>query len=165
MIIVRDIALGIQGHFHARMTEWIMSIPTAMTAFGFYIQPDMFSISPSYNVIGYWATEQTWMLIITFCYFARMAALVINGTFQQFRHSPHIRVTASVICLQFWGWITYGFLIAFLLGEGAFFAVPVCFTLSMIEGLNVYRGMSDVRAHHEDLKRTGRWKQYPSSRP
>lgn len=148
---------GIQSHFKARMTEWIMAFPTGATALGFMIQPDMFSHSVSYQSIADWGTEKVWMWLIFSCFIVRMVALVVNGTFDGFRHSPHLRVAASVICFNFWAWFALGFLSAFLFRNGAFFQVPACMTLCMIEGLNTFRGTSDIAHHHTELRRAGKW--------
>lgn len=163
MIIVRNIFDGIQSHFKVRVTEWIMVFPTAMMAFGLSLQPDMFSKSPSYNAVSQWANESTWMWIILVCFFARTLALVVNGTFRSFRHSPHLRVMASFICFNFWAWLSYGFLYAFLFHDGAFFSIPASITLCMVEGLNIFRGTNDIGSHHTELKRAGKWtgKRFP----
>lgn len=156
MLILRMID-GIQSHFKARMTEWIMAFPTGATAFGFMVQPDMFSKSPSYGGIASWATEYVWLWVFLFCFTIRMVALVVNGTFEAFRHSPHLRVLASVICFNAWGWFTGGFLNAYLNGRGAFLIVPACLTLCMIEGLNTFRATTDIALQHNDRKRAGKW--------
>ena len=157
MIIVRDIFDGIQSHFRARVTEWIMAFPTGAVAMGFAIQPDMFSKSPSYNAVSQWGNERTWMWLILFCFFVRMGALVVNGTFRSFRLSPHLRVTASFICANFWAWMSYGFLYAFVYYGGAWFPFPAATALCMIEGLNIFRGASDIGAHHVEMKRAAKW--------
>ena len=163
MLIVRDIFHGIQSHFKARATEWIMAFPTSMVAFGLAIQPDMFSRSPSYNAVSSWASERTWMWVILFCFFVRMVALVVNGTFRSFKHSPHLRVSASFVCFNFWAWLSYGFFDAFFESHGAFFPAPAALTFCMIEGLNIYRATTDIGVHHSELKGAGLWtgRRYP----
>lgn len=156
MLILRMID-GIQSHFKARMTEWIMAFPTGATAFGFMVQPDMFSQSRGYSFIAAWASEQVWMWLILICFCLRMVALVVNGTFEGFRLSPHMRVAASVICFNFWAWFSGGFLSAYLFRDGAFFSIPACMTLCMIEGLNIFRGTTDIALHHDELRRAGKW--------
>lgn len=155
MLVVR-VFEGIQSHFKARMTEWIMTFPTAAIAFGLIIQPDMFK-DPSFSSVARWGSERTWMWLILFCFFARTVALVVNGTFEGFRHSPHLRVLASLICFNFWAWFSVGFLGGYLLHGGSFFNVPACFTLCMIEGLNTFRATTDIGHQHRELKRAGKW--------
>lgn len=164
MIIVRDIFSGIQHHFKARVTEWIMAFPTGAMALGLSLDPNMFSHTPSYNAVTQWASGWTWMWVILFCFFARMGALVVNGTFRGFRHSPHLRVIASFTCFNFWAWLSYGFLTAFIFHGGSFPVVPATISLCMIEGLNIFRGTSDIALQHAELKRAGQWtgRRYPS---
>ncbi len=96
MIILR-IAGGIRQHFGMRVTEWIMT--GALFGWSAVLAGDgnTFATSPSFSVIAHYGSEITWANICMTAGFIRLAALVVNGTFRQFRYSPHLRAGASFV--------------------------------------------------------------------
>lgn len=145
MVIVR-LGRGIHDHFHTRLTEWIMAYAAIGMWLAFQAQPNMLVSSPSFFVLERWAHQPTWSALVLSCGLARLVALTVNGTFQSFRYSPHLRVAASLLGIAFWSQFTLGFIIAFLEGPSAFSAVIAYSTFCLAELANVYRSWSDIGA-------------------
>jgi len=143
-MIVFRVYRGIADHFPIRFTEWVMMLPTFGMAAAFKASPDMFAVSPSFDLLGRWAEEATWGLIVLACGVVRLAALTINGTFKGFRFSPHLRFGASLAGIVFWSQFTLGFLIAWLTGQGAPSAVVAYGTFCAMELANLVRSGSDI---------------------
>ncbi|WP_108661037.1 hypothetical protein [Acuticoccus kandeliae] len=146
MLIVRRISDGVRSHFGIRVSEWVMVYRALGMGLALMLQPDMFSTSPSFEAITRWADESLWSCFAITCAFLRFAALVINGTFERFQYSPHIRAFASLAGVLFWSPFTLGFLQAALFGEGAWSPVVAYSTLLTLEFANVYRSFFDARA-------------------
>lgn len=150
MLTVRRITNGIVSHFPVRISEWIMIWPTIGIGLALKEQPDMFSTSPSFATIAGIANEMTLSLAALLCAFIRLIALAVNGTFQGFGISPHLRLFASLIGLLFWSQFTFGFLDAALSRGGAWSAVIAYSTLMVLELANAYRSWVDVlRPRHK----------------
>jgi len=95
VIVLRNIAT----HFPARSSEWIMGC--GLTCWGAALLNAQFSFTTNPNFVGMAAlgTEQTWGVIAVLAGAIRLIALFINGTYQSFQHSPHLRAaTGSVAC-------------------------------------------------------------------
>ena len=118
-----------------------------------HIQPDMFSTSPSYNVIarwGSWAAGHGWTaesmmaVVLLTVGVIRLAALTINGTFHQFRFSPHLRFAASVAGLVVWSQWSLGFILAYL-SEGGALSGPIAYlTFCALELANFSTSIEDM---------------------
>ncbi len=121
-----------------------MLLPTFGMWGALHISPDMFSTSPSFTSIASWADENVWALIVLFCGVVRLAALTVNGTFRQFRFSPHLRMAASLIGLLFWSQFTLGFVTAYLSGGGSPSAVIAYGTFCVLELANLYTSAADI---------------------
>lgn len=145
MIAVR-VASGMKSHFHIRATEWAMLFPTICLGVAMLYQNAMFATSPSFNVIAGWAPERIWALFVLVCALLRTIALVVNGTFQGFGVSPHLRLIASIAGAAFWSQFCLGFLVAALTGNGAWSAPIAYTTFCLMEILNISRSTSDVIA-------------------
>ena len=83
-------------------------------------------------------------VVLLTCGVVRLAALTINGTFHQFRFSPHLRFGASVVGLIFWSQWTLGFLVAFLQGDGAGSAVIAYGLICLLELANLAVSSQDL---------------------
>lgn len=145
MIAVR-VASGVKNHFHIRATEWGMLFPSVWMGVALIYQHNMFSTSPSFRILAGWAPEQIWALFVLVCALVRVIALVVNGTFQGFGISPHLRLMASIVGICFWSQYTLGFIVAATTGNGAWSAPIVYMTLCLFEILNITRSSADVFA-------------------
>jgi hypothetical protein len=152
MIFVK-ITTGIRQHFQIRLSEWLMVAPYFGLAWGMYVQPDMFDISASFIYLAQWADEATWGTLLFFCGIARLAALVVNGSFDRFKYSPHIRMAASLLGALFWSQFSLGFLQSYIAGIGAFSAVIAYGTFTVFELANFYRSSRDVGYTYSDIRK------------
>ncbi len=143
MITVR-LAQGVTSHFPMRALEWIMLWPAFFMGVVLLLQTDMFALSPSFTQLGRWAGESLWAVVVLSVCMIRLFALFINGTFDAFKFSPHLRMFASVVALFFWAQFCLGFLIAAIYWGGAWSAVPAYSGLAVCELLNIYRAGNDV---------------------
>ena len=73
-----------------------------------------------------------------------LAALTINGTFQGFRFSPHLRFGASLLGIFFWSQWTLGFLLSWASFGGAPSAIVAYGTFCAMELANLTRSGSDI---------------------
>lgn len=143
MIVVR-MATGVKSHFHIRATEWVMLFPATALGLALFFQSTMFDSGPSFNVIKGWADELTWSVFVLFCAALRMGALAVNGTFQGFGISPHMRLTASFAGAIFWSQFGLGFVVAAVYGQATWLAPLFIATFCMMEVLNITRSWTDV---------------------
>ena len=145
MLVVRRIADGVKGHWDIRASEWLMLFPAITMGFALVVvQPDMFSTTPSFNTIARWSSESVWACWVLFCATVRLVALTVNGTFENFRFSPHMRAAASLVGIVFWSQFTLGFLNSWLDGIGSFSAVGTYSTFCLAEMLNFQRSWRDI---------------------
>jgi hypothetical protein len=144
MIVVR-IAGGIREHFPARVSEWIMT----GAILGWYLvlsaDPTTFDTSRSFEVLARYGDEASWALLCFVVGLVRLLALVVNGTFHQFRYAPHLRGVASFVACVFWGQIALGVIVAWWLG-GSGTGVVAYLTFMVIEAWNLFRAWADVGA-------------------
>lgn len=143
MIILR-IAGGIRQHIGMRVTEWIMTGALFGWSAVLASDPLTFSTSRSFSVIASYGNETMWANICLFAALLRLGALTVNGTFRQFRFSPHFRAGASIASCVFWGQIAFGVLIAWLNVGGSGTGVIAYSTLMAIEMWNRFRAWADV---------------------
>lgn len=144
MIVLR-LGQGIREHFPARVSEWIMT----GALLGWYgvlsSDPDTFETSRTFIVLAHYGTEAAWAMLCLVVGVIRLAALIVNGTFQQFQYSPHLRGLASIAACVFWGQITLGVVLAWTMG-GAGTGVVAYATFMTIEMWNLIRAWADVGA-------------------
>ena len=152
-LILKPLYDGITGHFPFRRSEWIMLLPAFGMWLVFQTQPDTFDTSASFSRLAGWSDEQGWGLILLAIGVVRLAALTINGTFHQFRFSPHLRMLASLTGLLFWSQWTLGFIDAFLHDGGAAPAIIAYGTFCVLELANVYTSASDIGGEVKRLTR------------
>ena len=155
MIVLR-LATGITEHFPQRVSEWVMT--AAILGWGYMLAGEAaaFSATPSFRELSRIADEDTWALICLLVGMARLAALIVNGTFRGFRYSPHLRGAASLVACVFWGQITLGMLVAWI-GAGAIGTGVVAYGAFMtLELWNLFRAWADVGASRQArVKRNG----------
>lgn len=145
MIIVRRIANGVRSHWDIRASEWLMLFPAlGMGVALSVLQPDMFDSSPSFATIAKWNGEDFWGFWVLVCATIRLIALVVNGTFDEFRYSPHMRLVASLVGVLFWSQFTLGFVNTYLGGAGSLSAVFAYTTFCLAELLNMTRSWTDI---------------------
>jgi hypothetical protein len=147
---------GIAQHFTVRLSEWLMLFPTVGMWAALKVQTEMFTVSPSFVHLASWASESTWAAIIFVCGIARMAALIVNGTFDEFRFSPHVRCAAAVTCALFWSQFSLGFFYAYWSHGGALSAFVAYTAFTIFELANVYRSSRDVGTTYAETKRRQR---------
>lgn len=145
------ITRGIANHFHIRLTEWAMLWPCFLMGAVLIFQDDMFSLSPSFSTLAQWYSEDAWAMIVLACAAIRMVALIVNGTFDGFKYSPHMRATASLVSLFFWSQFCLGFLVAWVTGVGALSAVAAYSTFILLEVINFARSTRDIA---ENIKKS-----------
>lgn len=143
MIVLR-VATGIKSHWHARATEWLMIYPAVGMGAALIYQPDMFQTSTTFEHVADWMTQPQWSLFALLCALVRLIALTINGTFEGFAYSPHMRLAASFAGIFFWSQFCLGvFTAAFYIGGS--WSEPIMFsTACLFELLNIYRSWMDI---------------------
>lgn len=143
MLVIRRITTGIVNHFPIRKSEWGMGIAAAGMALAFRIQPDMFESTKTFVTMGQIADEITWGLFAVSIFIIRLLALGVNGTFEGFGYSPHLRLIASVAGLLFWAQFVLGVLISAYFHDGAMSAIVAYGTFCFFEGCNIVQSASD----------------------
>lgn len=142
MLTVR-VVRGIVNHFPIRKSEWGMALAAFGMALVLRFQPDMFENGKSFTTMAQWADETTWGLFAVIIAIIRFIALGVNGTFQGFGYSPHLRLFASVAGLLFWSQFVLGVLIAAYFHEGAMSAIVAYGTFCFFEGCNIFQSAWD----------------------
>ena len=144
MIVVRRIHEGVLAHLPIRISEWLMAYPAACMGLALMMQPTMFATSPSFGAIERLGDEAFWTTLVLLCAVVRLIALTVNGTFENFKYSPHLRLAASAVGIAFWSQFTLGFLMSALFEHGAWSAVVAYSTFCLAELANIYRSWVDV---------------------
>ncbi|MDO6587320.1 hypothetical protein Q4543_17550 [Salipiger sp. 1_MG-2023] len=142
-VIVVRLKDGVRNHFPMRVTEWIMVWPCLWMGAALNWQPTMFDTSASYSSLASWLDERQWALIVLCCAIVRLVALIVNGTFQAFPYSPHLRILASAVSAMFWFQFSLGFTLSAFAG-GGLSAVAAYSTFVLLEGVNVVRASEDL---------------------
>ena len=145
-MIIQQIRTGIRAHWHIRLSEWIMVYPAALMGAALLLQPAMFSTSPSFDTVAGWGPQARWSVFVLACAVVRLVALVVNGTFESFRYSPHLRLLASVAGIAFWSQFTLGFITSAWFDGGAWSGPIAYSTLCLCELANFYRSWKDIFA-------------------
>lgn len=154
MIVLRTLAHGVIAHAGVRFTEWLGAVPLLGIGTVLYLQPSVFRTTPSFSSLSDWFSEAIWTNIILGVAVGRLLALLINGSFDSFRHSPTIRFAASCVAALFWMLFTVGVYTAWRDAGGSPTGVVAYGALMMLEIRNVYvsrvdmtvtRGMANAR--------------------
>ncbi|WP_192246021.1 hypothetical protein [Mesorhizobium silamurunense] len=149
MIIVR-IARGISQHFQVRVTEWIMTAALFGWSLVLSLSADTFDSSRSFSVIAQYGDEGIWANLCLLAGLVRLASLVVNGTFREFRYAPHLRACASLVSCVFWGQIALGVFVASFNGGNATDVINYM-TFMGIEVWNFFRAWTDTGASHKQI--------------
>lgn len=137
---------GIQAHYPFRKNEWRMVIPATLLGAALLFQDGMFETSRSFSALAQTMPQEAWGVALLVYAFVRLVALTVNGSFESFRYSPHMRVFASVVGMIFWGWFGWGFLSAAIYAGGALSAVIVYLTIVFpIEIENALNALADIK--------------------
>lgn len=144
MILLRRVAHGVRSHFPLRLSEWLMAYPSLTTGLALLATPDLFTVSPSYDVLAGWADEETWGALLLLVTALRLAALFVNGTFDGFRLAPHIRMVASGFGALVWSQFCLGLLLSALDGVASWIGPSLYSTLVLAECANWYRSWLDI---------------------
>lgn len=154
MIILRTLAHGVIDHAGVRFTEWLGATPLLGIGAVLYLQPGVFTTTPSFASLAVWFSEAVWTNIILAVAVGRLLALLINGSFRSFQHSPTIRFGASCVAALFWMLFTVGVFTAWRDAGGSPTGVVAYGTLLLLEIRNAYvsrvdmavtRGMANAR--------------------
>lgn len=106
MIVLRTIATGVWSHAGARATEWLGLIPLMGIGFSFLNDPEVIKETASFQVLLNWYSVETWSIIFAAIWVMRLIALIVNGSFPKFRHSPSIRFFVSCVAGLLWCAVT-----------------------------------------------------------
>ena len=149
MIVLRRLAHGVWDHAGGRFTEWLGVIPLLGIGAALHLQADTLWTTPSFAKLALWATAAIWTIIILTVANLRLFALLINGTFRQFQHSPTIRFAASCVASLFWMLFTMGILSAWWDAGGSPTGIVAYGTLLCLELRNAYVSRVDMAATRE----------------
>lgn len=143
MIVLR-MARGVHGHFPERILEWVCLYPLFTMGIALVQQPFMFDLSQSYTSLAAWGDEARWAVFVMLCALLRGVALVVNGTFDAFPYSPHVRALASSCSALFWGLYAVGFADAYFRADGALSPLSAYSSFFFFELINAYRSGQDA---------------------
>lgn len=143
MIWLRTIA-GVRTHFPERWTEWLMVVPALGIGFALQVQPDMFDHAVHYDGLRRWAEESTWEAVILTSAVFRLLALFINGTFDWFRWTPHLRFLGAFAGGAIWSQFSLSALVMYFEAGSSLGPVMSYGTLAIVEGVNVFRSSRAV---------------------
>jgi hypothetical protein len=143
--IVLRVGQGIAEHFPVRVSEWVMTYALIGLGWVLWLDPMTFEKTPSFSEMARWADEATWAAICIVAGTARLAALVINGTFKDhFRYSPHLRGLASLVACTFWGQVTLGIVVSAYSSGGAWTGFIIYSAAMLTDMWNLFRSWADV---------------------
>lgn len=106
MMIFRNLV----DHFPTRATEWITA--AGLTSWGSSLLSNhgAFAGNPSFAIMAYMGDEQTWGSAALFVGVVHLIALFVNGSFEGFRYSPHLRTMTSGLACFVWCTVWVGLL-------------------------------------------------------
>lgn len=138
---------GIRSHLPARWPEWMMGGAALAMAAVLTAQPNMFDLAPHYGVIAGYASEEGCATAVLLAGAFRLLALGVNGTFESFRYSPHLRVAAALVGAMFWGLFTLGFVVSYEVAGTSLGPVVPWGILAVIETINAGRASWEMGQH------------------
>lgn len=144
MIILRTLAHGVISHASTRFTEWLGAVPLLGIGAVLYFQPGVFHTTPSFASLAHWFSEAVWTNIVLSVAVGRLFALLINGSFKSFQHSPTMRFAASCIAALFWMLFTMGIVTAWRNAGGSPTGIVAYGTLMLLEIRNAYVSRVDM---------------------
>ena len=130
---------GIRSHLPTRWPDWMMGAAALAMAAALTAQPAMFDLAPHYGVIASYASEEGCAMIVLLAGICRVLGLGVNGTFESFRFSPHLRALAAFVGAVFWGLFTLGFVVSYLVAGTSLGPIVPWGVLALIETINAGR--------------------------
>lgn len=108
-VLILRVYDGAKGHFAARFWEWMFAFALLAAAYVFIVVPQNYFVAPTYSIISRIASPQAWGTMLLVIAFARVTALILNGTFETFRrYSPPVRSITSLLSAISWGVVILG---------------------------------------------------------
>lgn len=100
--LIKRVAIGATHHFRLRVSDWFITL--MLTTLGLILlQPGgTFETFAPFSYLKRFGSESTWGLVCVIIGSFRLFALVINGTFKDFRWSPYIRAIMAVLSCFIW---------------------------------------------------------------
>ena len=138
--VIRRIVHGVTSHAKTRVTEWFTAAAMLQLGWTLYWPPPAFPLSVSWSVMAQWAPEDAWGAVMLLVAGLRVAALTINGTFQRFRWSPHIRCATAVMATGLWTQVV----LSMWLAAPDATELGLCRLILALELWNVWRAGLDV---------------------
>lgn len=93
--------------------EWALAVIVVNWGIRFLTTDNVLDLFPSFANMGNIMDEYSWGLFCIFAGFARLLALVVNGTFSgtlYSKYSPHVRAVAACLCAFLWSQIVISML-------------------------------------------------------
>lgn len=138
---------GITDHLRLRYPSWIMS--TILLGVGLVLlnNPNIFTNdTKAYQYVFADRTfdQRTWGVLCVVLSTARLAALVVNGTFKVFPWSNHIRGLGAALSCFIWLQIAFGVWVEGM-RDGWNTATPIYFGLLVFDMANAFSAVEDIR--------------------
>lgn len=111
-VVVRRVAHGVTDHFHTRLAEWGSAVSLFLWGVLLSSPNDIFARSPTYSSMETYMTQHQWSALCLTVGSIRLFALLINGTFRQFKWSPHLRALTSFLSIFVWAQLLWGMLLS-----------------------------------------------------
>ncbi len=93
---------GITAHLATRITEWVAAAFMLQLGWTLYMPPDVLPGQPAWALLTQILFETTWGMVMLAIAALRVLALSINGTYQGFRFSPHVRALTAFLGCGIW---------------------------------------------------------------
>lgn len=135
VLVLRNIAT----HFQARSPEWVTGVGLSLWGASL-IGPDQVFARPGFANLAALADETTWGFVALTVGIVRILALFVNGSFEGFQYSPHLRALTGFISCFVWTSIWIGLVTSSPTGR------IVYLMLLAIEIINVWRALGDMGA-------------------
>lgn len=112
MIVIR-VFTGIKNHFPTRVMEWALAVIAINWGIRLLTVDNVLTLFPSFTNMSNIMSEDMWGIFCVIAGFARLIALVINGTFSgtlYSKYSPHLRAFGAALCAFLWSQIVISML-------------------------------------------------------
>ena len=93
---------GSTHNFTLRVSDWLMALMLASLGLVLRAQPSMFDAPHGFAVLAQMGTAEDWDDVFLLLGSVRLLALFVNGTFDTFRFSPHVRFVFSMASCFVW---------------------------------------------------------------
>lgn len=139
---------GMTDHFVLRAPSWIMSLVLLGLGLALYENPHTFTHDVKayqYVYLNRIIDQRVWALACTLVGTARVGALIVNGTFEGFKWSNHMRAVGSGLACFIWLQIGLGVWQEGLM-EGWTTAMPIYAGLLAFDVFNTYAAMLEIES-------------------